>query len=211
MIPTTTRQTLAIGALIMYGTVLLVAIPVGRLGTEVRSRRKQAIVGCCVGGLAIAISICTPWLHEAGVKQAQMSSILYITAVVYGLGSVLVAVGDMGLTLELIPEGVGNGAAMAVTAPSVTVGFVIGRDVVRVRSFWVIVLCCSGFPVLSHICSFVSSHICSFSSQHFCRRLRIRPSSRKGQFYCHDHGRGSYTTRSRSPRTRRWGTGLWGT
>ena len=30
------------------------------------------------------------------------------------LRRVLVAIGDMGLTLELIPDGVGNGAAMAV-------------------------------------------------------------------------------------------------
>lgn len=45
------------------------------------------------------------------------------------------ALTDFGLVLELIPEGVGSGAAMAITAPTTTIGFVIG-SVIFSMSLW---------------------------------------------------------------------------
>ena len=46
------------------------------------------------------------------------------------------SVGDMGMALAWVPHRVGNGAAMAATTPTVTLGFVIGSIVMMMPMMW---------------------------------------------------------------------------
>ncbi|CAD7930737.1 unnamed protein product [Amoebophrya sp. A25] len=59
-----------------------------------------------------------------------LSGCVYVGGILYGLSTCLMAIGDMGLALRLVPAGVGHGAAMALFGPSTTYGYVLGSVVI---------------------------------------------------------------------------------
>lgn len=130
------RRVLATAALLSQGTIALISLPVGMMTDHdsasqtdrtatVASRKRLFIFGCLTSACATSTCLVVPTIAEF-LPERTIELTLYVGALLYGAGSVLVGVADMSLTLDLVPAGIGNGAAMAVSAPSIAIGFCIG-------------------------------------------------------------------------------------
>ena len=104
--------------------MILTSVPIGRLGTSAKAFRMQGILGCIVASSMMLAAACLPTFWQYGVNISGYEKrvvhlfcqgYMFIISGIFGIGSVLFSCADLGLSLKMLPDGVGNGAAMSIT------------------------------------------------------------------------------------------------